>query len=56
MEPFDLIGKHVVTEKPKNSESLFFNYKNSYLSVVPLSLLNADYKFVTVDVGGYGKK
>jgi len=49
-----LDGRHVVIEKPKNSGSLFFNYKKEF-SVVLLGLVDADYKFVTVDVGAYGK-
>lgn len=43
-----------MTEKPKNSGSLFFNYKKDF-SVVLLVLGDADYKFVTVDIGAYDK-
>jgi hypothetical protein len=47
-------GKHVVIEKPANSGSLFFNYKKDF-SVVLLAVVDANYKFIAVDVGAYGK-
>ena len=39
---------------PKNSGSLFFNYKK-HLSVV-LAVVDANYKFVIVDIGAYGQQ
>lgn len=48
-------GKHVVCEKPKNSGSLFFNYKKDF-SVVLLAVVDADYKFILVDVGARGSE
>ena len=49
-----LDGKHVVIEAPHNSGADFFCYKK-YFSVVLLALVDAEKKFIFVDVGGYGK-
>ncbi|GFW90579.1 uncharacterized protein TNCV_566171 [Trichonephila clavipes] len=43
-------GKHVRIKPPKNSGSLFYNYKD-YHSVVMLAVVDADCKFTAVDVG-----
>ena len=45
-------SKHVVIQSPRNSGSLFFNYKSSYTSVL-LAVVDAHYLFRGVDVGGY---
>lgn len=47
-------GKHVVTDKPPNSGSLFFNYKKT-LSVVLLACVDAHCKFIAIEVGAYGR-
>ncbi|KAL8602548.1 hypothetical protein ACOMHN_062336 [Nucella lapillus] len=49
-----LDGKHVVMKAPDNSGSLFYNYKGAF-SIVLLSLVDANYHFVVIDVGSFGK-
>ncbi|XP_047522885.1 uncharacterized protein LOC125061459 [Pieris napi] len=48
-------GKHVRVMCPKKSGSMFYNYKK-YFSVVLQAVADANYKFVMVEVGGYGKQ
>lgn len=48
-------GKHVRIICPKKSGSMFFNYKK-YFSVVLQGVVDANYKLIAIDVGGYGKQ
>ena len=46
-------GMHISVNKPPESGTLFHNYK-VYFSIVLLALVDANYKFIAVDVGEYG--
>ena len=47
-------GKHIVMKRPINSGLYFFDYKGTF-SVVLLALVNADYKFIFIDVSCNGR-
>lgn len=48
-------GKHVRIKCPNNTGSLFFNYKDYFLYLL-LALVDANYKFIAIDIGSLGRE
>jgi len=48
-------GKHIRCVNPKNSGSMFFNYKK-YFSILLMAVVDSEYCFVSVDVVAYGRE
>lgn len=49
-----LDGKHVYVKAPAGSGSLYFNYKNSHITIL-MALAGANYKFTYVNIGSPGR-
>lgn len=47
-------GKHVTVKCPNNTGSNHYCYLNKF-SIVLMAIVGPDYRFICVDVGGYGK-
>lgn len=50
-----IVGKHIRMKAPINSGSLYYNYKE-YYSMVLLAVVDAECKFIAIDVGSYGRE
>lgn len=48
-------GKHIRILCPEHSGTMFYNYKH-YFSIVLQGTVDAHYKFINIDVGGFGKQ
>lgn len=47
--------KHIRVKCPPKSGTMYYNYKNFY-SILIQAVADANYKFIAIDVGGYGKQ
>lgn len=48
-------GKHIRLNCPAHSGTMYYNYKQ-FFSIVLQGLVDANYRFINIDVGGYGKQ
>lgn len=48
-------GKHIRIKNPPHEGTMYYNYKH-FFSIVLQALVDANYKFICVDVGSYGKQ
>lgn len=49
-----LDGKQIVIKKPPKSGTSFYNYKQTF-SMVLMALVDAHYKFISIDIGSIGR-
>ena len=47
--------RHVKIKRPANTTSLYYNYKKFY-SITLQGISDARYRFISIDVGGYGRQ
>lgn len=52
---WNFLGKHIRVNCPAHSGTMFYNYKQ-FFSIVLKGLVDANYRFINIDVGGYGKQ
>lgn len=48
-------GKHIRIKCPKSTGSIYHNFKG-YFSVVMQAIADANYRFIAIEVGAYGKQ
>lgn len=48
-------GKHIRIIRPEHCGSQFYNYKQ-YNSIVLMAVADSNYRFISIDVGAYGKE
>lgn len=48
-------GRHVAIKKPPHSGTLYYNFKG-YYSIVLQAVIDANYRYICIDVGGYGSQ